>query len=91
MIGKRIAEMIKPRLLRIASFWNPRGGIPIDVFWQTGKLPDGVWLPDTASRPIAAAAERRLAPAGRAVGSRPAGAKGDQLALMISLAIIFPF
>ena len=47
MIGKRIAETIKPRFLRIASFWNPRGGIPIDVFWQTGKLPAGVSLPDT--------------------------------------------
>jgi 7-cyano-7-deazaguanine reductase len=46
-IGKRIAETIKPRYLRIASFWNPRGGIPIDVFWQTGTLPDGVWLPNT--------------------------------------------
>ena len=46
MIGKRIADKIKPRFLRIASFWNPRGGIPIDVFWQTGKLPAGVSLPD---------------------------------------------
>jgi 7-cyano-7-deazaguanine reductase len=46
-IGKRIAETIKPRYLRIASYWNPRGGISIDVFWQTGTLPDGVWLPDT--------------------------------------------
>ena len=42
MIGKRIADTIKPRFLRIASYWNPRGGIPIDVFWQTGKLPAGV-------------------------------------------------
>jgi 7-cyano-7-deazaguanine reductase len=47
LIGKRIAETIKPKYLRIASFWNPRGGIPIDVFWQTGTLPDSVWLPDT--------------------------------------------
>jgi 7-cyano-7-deazaguanine reductase len=47
MIGKRIADKVKPRFLRIASFWNPRGGIPIDVFWQTGKLPAGVSLPDT--------------------------------------------
>jgi 7-cyano-7-deazaguanine reductase len=47
MIGKRIADTIKPRFLRIASFWNPRGGIPIDVFWQTGRLPAGVTLPDT--------------------------------------------
>jgi len=46
-IGKRIAAKIKPRFLRIASFWNPRGGIPIDVFWQTGKLPAGVSLPET--------------------------------------------
>ena len=47
MVGKRIAEVIKPRFMRVASFWNPRGGIPIDVFWHTGTLPDGVWLPDT--------------------------------------------
>ena len=46
-IGKRIAAKIKPRFLRIASFWNPRGGIPIDVFWETGKLPAGVSLPET--------------------------------------------
>jgi 7-cyano-7-deazaguanine reductase len=46
-IGKRIAAKIKPRFLRIASFWNPRGGIPIDVFWETGKLPVGVSLPET--------------------------------------------
>lgn len=47
MIGKRIADKIKPRFLRVASYWFPRGGIPIDVFWQTGSLPEGVWLPDT--------------------------------------------
>jgi 7-cyano-7-deazaguanine reductase len=45
-IGKRIADTIKPRFLRVASFWNPRGGIPIDVFWQAGEMPDGVWLPE---------------------------------------------
>jgi 7-cyano-7-deazaguanine reductase len=47
MVGKRIADVIKPRFIRVASFWNPRGGIPIDVFWETGKLPDAVHLPDT--------------------------------------------
>ena len=47
MIGKRVADAVKPRFLRIASYWNPRGGIPIDVFWQTGKLPAGVTLPET--------------------------------------------
>jgi 7-cyano-7-deazaguanine reductase len=51
MIGKRVAEAIKPRYLRIAGYWFPRGGIPIDVFWQTGKLPAGVWLPDTGVAP----------------------------------------
>jgi len=47
LIGKRIVAAIKPKYLRIAGYWYPRGGIPIDVFWQTGKLPAGVWLPDT--------------------------------------------
>jgi 7-cyano-7-deazaguanine reductase len=47
MIGKRIAAAIQPKFLRLAGYWYPRGGIPIDVFWQTGKLPSGVWLPET--------------------------------------------
>src|SRR6201996_9211270 len=46
MIGKRIVAAIKPKYLRIAGFWFPRGGMPIDVFWQTGKLPNGVWIPE---------------------------------------------
>ncbi len=50
-IAKRIASAIKPRYLRIAGYWYPRGGIPIDVFWQTGKLPGGVWLPETGVSP----------------------------------------
>ena len=45
-IGKRIAETIEPVFLRIGGYWYPRGGIPIDVFWQTGNLPDGVWAPE---------------------------------------------
>jgi 7-cyano-7-deazaguanine reductase len=45
-IGKRIVTEIKPRFLRIGGYWYPRGGIPIDVFWQTGKLPKDVWLPE---------------------------------------------
>lgn len=51
MIGKRIVEAVKPKFLRIAGFWYPRGGIPIDVFWQTGKLPGGVSLPDPGVSP----------------------------------------
>jgi 7-cyano-7-deazaguanine reductase len=50
-IGKRILAAIRPRFLRIAGYWYPRGGIPIDIFWQTGKLPTGVWLPDPGVSP----------------------------------------
>jgi len=50
-IAKRIAKAIAPKYLRIAGFWYPRGGIPIDIFWQVGKLPAGVWLPDPGVSP----------------------------------------
>ncbi len=50
-IGKRIVRAIKPKYLRIAGFWYPRGGMPIDVFWQTGRLPKGIWLPDLEVEP----------------------------------------
>jgi 7-cyano-7-deazaguanine reductase len=45
-IGKRLIALLTPKFLRIGGYWYPRGGMPIDVFWQTGKLPRGVWLPD---------------------------------------------
>lgn len=45
-IGKRLVKLLKPRFLRIGGYWYPRGGMPIDVFWQSGMLPKGVWLPD---------------------------------------------
>jgi 7-cyano-7-deazaguanine reductase len=51
LIGKRIVQAIKPKFLRIAGFWYPRGGIPIDVFWQSGKLPRGISLPDHGVSP----------------------------------------
>ena len=50
-IGKRIAELLAPKWIRIGGYWYPRGGIPIDVFWQKGKLPAGVWAPDQAVAP----------------------------------------
>ena len=50
-IGKRIAAEIKPRWLRIGGYWYPRGGIPIDVFWQTGISPKGLWIPDPGVAP----------------------------------------
>ena len=45
-VAKRIVAAIAPTWLRIGGYWAPRGGIPIDVFWQTGPVPDGLWLPD---------------------------------------------
>ena len=51
MIGKRIVAEIKPKFLRIGGYWYPRGGIPIDVFWQTGRLPKGMWIPDQGVAP----------------------------------------
>ena len=45
-IAKRVVEATAPKWLRIAGYWYPRGGIPIDVFWQTGLPPEGLWLPE---------------------------------------------
>src|SRR6202158_1508026 len=45
-IGRKIVEVTQPHWLRIGGYWYPRGGIPIDVFWQTGPAPEGLWLPD---------------------------------------------
>jgi 7-cyano-7-deazaguanine reductase len=45
-IGKRLVATLKPRWLRIGGYWYPRGGMPIDVFWQHGTLPKGAWAPD---------------------------------------------
>ncbi len=45
-IGHRLAKALAPRWLRIGGYWYPRGGMPIDVFWQTGLPPKGLWLPD---------------------------------------------
>ena len=50
-IGKKIVEVAMPAWLRIGGYWYPRGGIPIDVFWQTGPVPDGLWLPDQGVAP----------------------------------------
>ena len=45
-IAKRLVKAMKPTWLRIGGYWYPRGGIPIDVFYQTGLPPKGLWLPD---------------------------------------------
>jgi 7-cyano-7-deazaguanine reductase len=45
-IGKRVVAAIRHKWLRTGGYFNPRGGMPIDVFWQTGAPPKGLWLPD---------------------------------------------
>jgi 7-cyano-7-deazaguanine reductase len=50
-IGKRLVATLEPLWLRIGGYWYPRGGIPIDVFWQTGSPPEGIWLPDQGVQP----------------------------------------
>lgn len=45
-IADRLVRILTPRWLRIGGYWYPRGGIPIDVFWQTGKPPADLWIPD---------------------------------------------
>jgi len=45
-IGQRLFEEMQPKWLRIGGYWYPRGGIPIDVFWQSGPPPAGLWIPD---------------------------------------------
>ncbi len=51
MVATRIRDAIRPRWIRIAGYWYPRGGIPIDVFWQSGPPPEGLWLPDPGVAP----------------------------------------
>ncbi len=50
-IAERLVEALAPAWLRIGGYWYPRGGMPIDVFWQTGEPPAGLWLPDQGVAP----------------------------------------
>ncbi len=50
-IVKRLRAEIAPQWLRIGGYWYPRGGIPIDIFHQTGPPPEGLWLPDQGVQP----------------------------------------
>ena len=50
-IAKRLERVLAPRWLRIGGYWYPRGGMPIDVFHQTGEPPQGLWLPDQGVAP----------------------------------------
>jgi 7-cyano-7-deazaguanine reductase len=51
MIARRLIDALKPRWLRIGGYWFPRGGMPIDVFYQTAEPPSGLWLPDQGVPP----------------------------------------
>lgn len=50
-IARALVDSLAPRWLRIGAYWYPRGGIPIDVFWQTGTPPEGAWVPDQGVPP----------------------------------------
>jgi len=50
-IARRLSDYLSPQWLRIGGYWYPRGGIPIDVFYQTGPQPEGVWIPDQGVPP----------------------------------------
>jgi 7-cyano-7-deazaguanine reductase len=50
-IARRLVDLLSPTWLRIGGYWYPRGGIPIDVFWQTGTPPQGVWIPEQGVAP----------------------------------------
>ncbi len=51
LVAKRVIATLDPVWLRIGGYWYPRGGIPIDVFYQTGAPPDGAWIPDQGVAP----------------------------------------
>ena len=50
-IARKLVDTLFPRWLRIGGYWYPRGGIPIDIFYQTGEPPAGLWLPDPGVAP----------------------------------------
>ena len=50
-IAEKFIKAAKPKWLRIGGFFNPRGGIPIDIFYQTGTAPKGVFVPDQGVNP----------------------------------------
>ena len=45
-VARRLIDCIAPKWLRIGGYWYPRGGMPIDVFYQTGEPPKGLWVPE---------------------------------------------
>ncbi|MGH6900832.1 MAG: preQ(1) synthase [Geminicoccaceae bacterium] len=54
VIARRLEAALEPVWLRIGGYWYPRGGMPIDVFYQSGAPPGGLWLPDQGVPPYRA-------------------------------------
>lgn len=48
-IAKDLIDCIKPKWLRISGFWYPRGGIPIDIFFENGKIPSNIYIKENNS------------------------------------------
>ena len=51
IVAKSLIQLLKPKWLRIGAYWNPRGGIPIDVFWQSCSPPEELFLPEQNIKP----------------------------------------
>ena len=43
-IAKDLIKLMEPKWLRISGYWYPRGGIPIDILFQTGEVPKNIHL-----------------------------------------------
>ncbi len=50
-IALRLVACLHPQWLRLGGYWYPRGGMPIDVFYQTGEPPKGLWIPEQGVAP----------------------------------------
>ena len=44
-IVQSINKLLNPVWIRIGGYWYPRGGIPIDIFWQTSEQPKNLFIP----------------------------------------------
>jgi 7-cyano-7-deazaguanine reductase len=50
-IAKDLIVAIAPKWIRIGGYWYPRGGMPIDVFFEKGKKPADLWVPEQGVAP----------------------------------------
>ena len=51
VVAQRLEEALEPLGFAWAGTGNPRGGRPIDVFYQSGEPPKGIWLPHRGVAP----------------------------------------